>query len=326
MAMLVDGRWDENADQSTIRDGKYVRSDSKFRNWITADGSSGFKAEAGRYHLYVAHWCPWAYRTSIFRKLKGLDGTIGISIASSAQKVQGWKYVEGEEGCTPDTVNGKTYLHEIYSLADPHFNGRPTVPTLWDKVRKTIVSNESADIIRMFNSEFRGVVPETVDYYPEDLRAEIDAVNAQIYGSVNDGVYRTGFAKTQAAYEDSIEALFTTLDTMDARLATQRYLCGDRITEADWRFFATLIRFDLVYHMLFKCARKRICDYPNLWNYTLELYQHPGIAEVTRLDHIKTGYYTCLPAINPTRIIPVTPDAIDYTMRHDRGRLPKASL
>ena len=290
MAMLVNGKWDEDADHNTILDGQYIRSDSKFRHWITADGSSDFKAQTGRYHLYLAHWCPWAYRATIFRKLKGLEDVVSVSIASSSQKEQGWKFVDGEEGCIPDTVNGKVHLHEIYTLADPDFTGRPTVPTLWDKERQTIVSNESADIIRMLNSAFCSLVPDTTDYYPHALRNEIDTVNAQIYETLNDGVYRTGFAKSQSAYEASVAKVFATLDQLETRLAHQRYLCGDQITEADWRLFPTLIRFDLVYYMLFKCAHKRIVEYPNLWNYTLELYQHPGIADIARLDHIKTGY------------------------------------
>lgn len=325
MPMLVDGKWDDSADHSTIKKGQYVRQESKFRNWITADGSSGFKAEAGRYHLYVAHLCPWAYRTRIFRMLNGLEDIIGVSIASSTRKDQGYMFLE-EDGCIPDTVNGKTYLHEIYSLADSTFTGRPTVPTLWDKKRKTIVSNESADIIRMFNSEFLDVVSETIDYYPSDLRTDIDVINEIVYENVNNGVYRTGFAKTQEAYEECVGRLFSTLDDLEIRLGQNRYLCGDRITEADWRLFATLIRFDQVYYLLFKCSQQHIYEYENLWNYTLELYQHPGVAELTQFDHIKAGYYLSMSAINPNHLIPVSSNELDYSAGHNRDRLPKAAI
>lgn len=319
MPMLIDGKWDETASHDTIRDGQYVRPESQFRNWISADGSTGLKAEAGRYHLYVAYNCPWAYRTLLFRKLKGLDDVISLSIAASSRKDQGWMFLD-EEGCIPDTVNGKTYLHEIYSLADSTCTGRPTVPTLWDKERKTIVSNESSEIIRMFNREFRDVVPETVDYYPEELRADIDAINDVVYENINNGVYRAGFAKTQQAYDEWVDRLFSTLDSLEVRLEKSRYLCGNRITEADWRLFATLIRFDPVYYGLFKCSRKHIYEYPNLWNYTLELYQHPGVAQVTRFDHIKRGYYATMHGINPLKIIPVGSAMLDYEAAHNRDR------
>lgn len=322
MPMLVDGKWDVNADHSAIKKGHYVRRESKFRNWITADGSSGFKAEAGRYHLYTAHNCPWAYRTRLFRMLKNLDDAISVSIAPYSSQEQGYTYLE-QDGCIPDTVNGKKYLHEIYSLADPTYTGRPTVPALWDKQQNTIVSNESADIIRMLNSEFWDVVAETVDYYPEELRADIDAINDVVYENVNNGVYRTGFAKTQDAYIECVERLFLTLDDLDKRLGKDRYLCGGQITEADWRLFATLIRFDQVYYLLFKCCKKHIYEYHNLWNYTLELYQHPGVAELTRFDLIKSGYFQTMRALNPNEIVPLSSDQLRYDAAHDRERLSK---
>ena len=318
---MVDGKWDVNADHSTIKKGEYVRRRSQFRDWITADGSSGFKAEPGRYHLYVSHSCPWAYRTRVFRMLKGLEDIISVSIAPYSSEENGWTFTESE-ACIPDTVNGKTYLHEIYTLADPSYTGRPTVPTLWDKKTGTIVNNESAEIIRMFNSAFSEVVPETVDYYPAELRDDIDAINEVVYENVNNGVYRTGFATTQEAYEDCVQRLFSTLDELETRLDNCRYLCGNRITEADWRLFATLIRFDQVYYVLFKCCRKHIYEYPNLWNYTLELYQYPGIAELTRLDLIRSGYFQTMAALNPNGIVPVTTGALDYAKPHDRERLP----
>jgi putative glutathione S-transferase len=323
MAMLVDGKWDEDADHQKIKDGQFLRAESNFRGWITADGSSGFKAEPGRYHLYLAHNCPWAYRARLFLKLKGLEDAISISIAASSRKDQGWMFFE-EEGCIPDTVNGKECLHEIYTLADPTFTGRPTVPTLWDKEKKTIVNNESSEIIRMLNSEFSDVVANDDDWYPESMRPDIDAINEIVYENVNNGVYRCGFAKSQEAYEEWIEKLFSTLDDLEVRLESKRYLCGDRITEADWRLFATLIRFDLVYYVLFKCSRKHIYEYPNLSNYTRELYQYPGVAEVSDLNHFKIGYYHNMPAINPLKLVAVTPQGLDFNLPHDRGRLPKA--
>ena len=323
MAMLVDGKWDPDADHSAIKAGRYVRPESLFRDHITADGSSGFKAEVGRYHLYVAYNCPWAYRALLFRMLKGLEDVIGLSILGSSRKDQGYMFVP-DDGCIPDTVNGKTYLHEIYTMADPLFTGRPTVPVLWDKERGTIVNNESAEIIRMLNSAFRDIVPETTDYYPEDLRSEIDAVNTLVYDTVNNGVYRAGFAKTQEAHIEAVETMFATFDQLDTRLGRQRYLCGDRITEADWRLFATLIRFDHIYYHLFHCSRQHIYEYPNLWNFTLELYQMPGVAALTRFDHIKAGYYLYMPAIHPSAIIPESPRALDYAQRHDRDRFVSA--
>jgi putative glutathione S-transferase len=327
MGLLVDGKWTEE-DPRTNQDGKFVRKDSVFRNWITADGSpgptgdGGFKAEAGRYHLYVTHNCPWAYRTMIFRKLKRLEDMIGVSIACSSRKTEGWTY-DPEEDCIPDTVNGATYLHEVYAKADPHYTGRVTVPTVWDKRRNTIVSNESSEIIRMFNSAFNGLAPETPDYNPRELRAEIEEINAFVYERINNGVYRAGFSGGQEAYDEAFDILFDALDVLDKRLGGQRYLVGDRLTEADWRLFATLIRFDVVYYGLFKCNKRHVYEYPNLWNYTLELYQHPGIADITFFKHIKRGYYNGTQIPNPTRVVPSGP-ALDYWQAHDRGRFPAA--
>ena len=320
MAMLVDGKWDEHADHTTIADGRYERRESLFRDWITADGSSGFAAEPGRYHLYIAHWCPWAYRTAIFRTLKGLEDVVGISVASSSRKEQGWMFVNEHDQST-DAVYGKRYLHELYTLADSGYTGRPTVPTLWDRERQTVVSNESSDIIRMLNDAFDELVPGTPDYYPAELRAEIDAVNAVVYERVNNGVYRAGFATSQEAYDEAIQALFGTLDELEHRLDASRYLCGGQITEADWRLFSTLIRFDQAYYQIFKCSQKHIYEYPNLWNYTLELYQHPGIAEVTHFEDIRIGYFATMPDLNPSGIVPPGPD-LDYLAAHDRERLP----
>ena len=328
MGMMVDGRWDNDASPRTVK-GAFIRPDSVFRNWITADGSagpsgsSGFKAEKGRYHLYVTHNCPWAYRTVLFRTLKGLEDVISIAIAGSDRKDEGWTFTT-EPGTVPDAVNGVFRLHEVYTKANPRYTGPVSVPCLWDKARGTIVNNESSEIIRMFNSAFREIVPDTVDYYPEPLRAEIDAINKVVYDTVNNGVYRCGFATAQEAYEEALDRLFATLDDLEKRLSRERYLVGGRITEADWRLFSTLLRFDLVYYVNFKCNKKHIYEYPNLWNYTLELYQHPGVAEVTNLYHIKRGYFHLMERTNPSGVVPKGPD-IDFTQPHNRDRLKKAA-
>jgi len=321
MPMLVNGVWDDTADHSSTRDGRFVRPESKFRDWISRDGSTGFKAEANRYHLYVSNSCPWAHRTLIFRMLKGLEGIVGVSIATATQKDRGWTFTD-EPGCIPDSVNGKDYLHEIYTLANANATGRPTVPIVWDKKLGTIVSNESSEIIRMFNSAFSDVVPETTDYYPQHLRAEIDAINKTIYKNLNNGVYQTGFATSQQVYEEWVARVFSALDMLEGKLDSRRYLCGDQITEADWRLFVTLVRFDLAYYVHFKCCNRHLYEYPNLWNYTLELYQHPGIAQVTNFEHIKLGYFHAMHAINPTKIIAVTPQVINFKQMHNRERLP----
>jgi len=323
MGRLVDGAWTEDENTSS-KSGKFMRPESVFRNWVTADGSAGpsggdgFKAEPGRYHLYVSHNCPWAYRAVLFRRLKGLEDQISIAISASSRKDEGWTYVP-EDGCIPDDVNGVTYLHEAYTKADPQYTGRVTVPTLWDKERGTVVNNESSEIIRMFNSAFDDVGATGPDFYPEELRDEIDAVNEDVYAYINNGVYRCGFATTQEAYEEAFDNLFNTLDAMEERLSNQRYLAGDKLTEADWRLFSTLLRFDIVYYGLFKCNKKHIYEYPNLWNLTLELYQYPGVAEITDLDHIKQGYYANMQRLDVKGFVPKGPD-LDFTQPHDRDR------
>jgi putative glutathione S-transferase len=299
--------------------GHFERPAAAFRQWVRADGSSDFRAEAGRYHLYVSLACPWAHRTLILRRLKGLEEAISVSIVDPIMGRDGWVF-SGGPGCIPDSVNGARFLHQVYTAAVPEFDGRVTVPVLWDKVTRTIVNNESSEIVRMLNSEFDAFGDASVDFYPERLRSEIDEVNELVYRNVNNGVYRAGFATTQQAYEVAVGQLFATLDTLEIRLGTRRFLVGDRITEADWRLFTTLVRFDPVYHGHFKCNLRRLVDYPNLWNTTLELYQVPGVAETVDMDHIKGHYYRSHESINPTRVVPVGPE-IDYAQPHDRARL-----
>jgi len=322
MGVLIEGQWsDQELPQETGASGAFQRIDSVFRNRITADGSSGFKAEEGRYHLYVAYGCPWAHRTLIFRALKKLEGAISVSHAIPGLKAQGWTFEANPAfpECVPDTVNGFHYLHEAYSASEPRYTGKVTVPTLWDKKTKRIVNNESSEIIRMLNSEFRGIAGDDTDYYPAPLRAEIDRLNDVIYRTVNNGVYRCGFARSQEAYEAAYDALFATLDELEARLGRQRYLVGHQITEADWRLFPTLVRFDVAYNSLFKCNRQRIADFPNLLNYMRELYQVPGIAATVKPRHYVINYWS-IARVNPTGIIPKgTP--VDYTKPHDRARL-----
>ncbi len=323
MGLLVDGQWQDRWYDTEETGGRFVRRDSAFRNWITPDGTvgpsggDGFSAEAGRYHLYVSLACPWAHRTLIFRSLKGLRELISVSVVHWHMGAQGWKFEEAD-GATPSGLNGEARLHEVYSRADPRYSGRVTVPVLWDKQRQTIVSNESAEIIRMFNSAFADLAVPGPDLYPHDLREAIDAVNKRIYDDVNNGVYKAGFATSQASYEAAYEALFDTLDWLDERLSRQRYLTGERITEADWRLFTTLLRFDPVYVGHFKCNRNRLIDLPNLWGYTRELYQVPGIAETVDLHHIKQHYYASHESINPTGVVPLGPD-VDFTRPHGRG-------
>jgi putative glutathione S-transferase len=322
MGVLIDGAWrDEELPQETAQSGDFRRVDSAFRDRITTDGASGFKAEAGRYHLYVAYGCPWAHRTLIFRALKKLENAISVAYAVPGIKTQGWTYEANPAfpECVPDTVNGFHYLHEAYTASDPRYTGKVTVPTLWDKKARRVVNNESSEIIRMLNSEFRGIAGDDTDYYPTELRAEIDRINDVIYKTVNNGVYRCGFARSQAAYEAAYDALFQTLDELEARLGKQRYLVGHQLTEADWRLFPTLVRFDVAYNSLFKCNRQRIADYPNLLNYMRELYQVPGIAGTVRARHYVINYWS-IARVNPTGIIPKgTP--VDYTQPHNRGRL-----
>jgi glutathionyl-hydroquinone reductase len=321
MGILYDGRWrDEELPQEAGKAGEFLRADSGFRDHVTADGSSGFKAETGRYHLYVAHGCPWAHRTLIYRSLKKLNDAITVAYAIPGLKRQGWTFEDNPAfpDCTPDRVNGFHYLHEAYSATNPRYTGKITVPTLWDKKTKRIVNNESSEIIRMLNSEFGAVGADTTDFYPAPLRAEIDRVNERAYATVNNGVYRCGFARSQAAYEAAYDALFATLDELEARLGRQRYLVGNQITEADWRLFPTLVRFDVAYFSLFKCNRNRIADYSNLLNYMRELYHVPGIAETVKARYYVINYYS-ITRVNPTGIIPKgTP--VDYEQPHDRMR------
>ena len=322
MGVLVDGQWrDEELPTETGASGDFRRVDSRFRDRITADGSSGFKAEAGRYHLYVAYTCPWAHRAQIFLALKKLERAISVAYAIPGLREQGWSFERNPQfpDCTPDTVNGFRYLHQAYTASEPRYTGKVTVPTLWDTKTRRIVNNESSEIIRMLNSEFRGIAGDDTDYYPEHLRGEIDRVNDLIYANVNNGVYRCGFARSQAAYEEAYDALFATLDELEARLSRQRYLVGRQITEADWRLFPTLVRFDVAYFSVFKCNQRRIADYPNLSNYTRELYQMPGIAATVKPRYYVMGYWS-IRKVNPTGIIPKgTP--VDLDTPHDRARL-----
>ncbi len=307
--------------RETAGDGSFVRQRSRFREWVTADGSSGFPAEAGRYHLYVSYACPWAHRTIIFRKLKRLEETISMSVVDPIRDERGWAFRD-VPGAGPDAINGFEFLAQAYLATDPEFDRRVTVPVLWDRERKQIVNNESSDIIRMLNSEFDACGAAEVDFYPEPLRAEIERINEKVYRCINNGVYRAGFATRQPAYEEAFNALFRTLDELEQLLSAQRFLVGDRLTEADWRLFTTLVRFDPVYHGHFKCNLKRLIDYPQLWSYLRELYQHPGVAETVNMDHIKRHYYVTHTRINPTGIVPTGP-WIDFMQPHDRERFAK---
>jgi putative glutathione S-transferase len=316
--MLVEGEWKIEGQQWN-EDGRFVRSRTSFRNRVTADGSSGFPAEAGRYHLYVAWACPWAHRTAIMRRLKRLEDVIGLSAVGSFMGEDGWAFYD-EPGVIPDTVNGAYYLREVYTKADPGYTGRVTTPVLWDKGRETIVNNESREIVRMLDTEFGEFGTTDADFLPEDLRDDIDATIDAIYEPINNGVYRSGFATSQEAYDEAVTGVFDALDHWEEVLSDRRYLCGDRITEADWCLFPTLVRFDSVYHGHFKCNLRRIVDYPNLWGYTKDLYQQPSVAETVNMDHIKKHYYGSHETINPTRIVPKGP-ILDFTEPHDRGRL-----
>ena len=323
MGLLQEGKWVDQWYDTKSTNGRFVRKAPQFRNWVTADGAAGpsgkggFKAEPGRYHLYVSLACPWAHRTLIVRALKGLEKMISVSVVHWYMAENGWTFDVGD-GVVPDTVNGAQFLHQVYTKAKPDYSGRVTVPVLWDKHTKTIVSNESPEIIRMFNAAFDEVGAVQGDYYPEHLRSEIDALNDRIYTTVNNGVYRCGFATTQAAYEEAITPLFDTLDWLEDILSRKRYLTGGQITEADWRLFTTLIRFDPVYVGHFKCNIRRIADYPNLSNYLRDLYQQPGISRTVNMEHIKRHYYESHTSINPSRVVPKGPD-IDYETPHDRG-------
>ena len=321
MGYLERGVWRDAWYDTRATGGEFVRRESQFRSRVTADGASGFPAEQGRYHLYVSAACPWAHRTLIVRALKGLEEAISISIVHPLMLEHGWTFSD-EPGCVPDTINGFQYLHQVYSKAQTDYSGRVTVPVLWDRKTGAIVNNESSEIIRMLNGEFNAFARwPALDLYPEPLRADIDRVNELVYASINNGVYRCGFATTQAAYERAFDALFSALDAIEARLAATRYLVGGRITEADWRLFTTVVRFDAVYHGHFKCNLRRIADYPNLSNYMRELYQVPGIADTVNMDHIKRHYYGSHRRINPAGIVPKGP-VIDFNAPHDRARLP----
>jgi len=318
MGRLVDGVWRDEWYDTKSTGGRFVRKESAFRDQVRADGSTPFAPAAGRYHLYVSYACPWAHRTLILRKLEGLEEAISLSVVDPFMGEDGWWFGTESEGATPDHVNGKRFLHEVYTAADPKYTGRVTVPVLWDRERRTIVNNESAEIIRMLNAEFAGIAKSDVDYYPEPLRAEIDAVNEYVYPRINNGVYRCGFATTQDAYEEAFAELFEGLDHLEERLGRQRYLVGDRITEADWRLFTTLVRFDAVYVGHFKCNRQRIADFPNLSGYLRELYQVPGVAETVHFTHIKRHYYESHGTINPTGVVPLGP-TLDLDAPHGRG-------
>ncbi|MCG8312940.1 MAG: glutathione S-transferase family protein [Pseudomonadales bacterium] len=323
MGLLIEGRWHTDWYDTKSTGGKFVRKASNFRNWITPDGKAGlsgtggFPAEAGRYHLYVSLACPWAHRTLIFRELKGLQQMISVSVVNAYMGDEGWTFNPGD-GVVEDTVNHQQRLYEIYKLADSEYTGRVTVPVLWDKKQNTIVNNESAEIIRMFNSAFDHLGATPGDYYPETLRQEIDALNDLIYDNVNNGVYKAGFATTQDAYSEAVANVFGVLDQLEQRLSDQRYLLGSHITEADWRLFTTLIRFDAVYVGHFKCNLKRLADYPAISNYVRDLYQQPGIADTVNIDYIKAHYYQSHVTINPTGVVPLGPE-LDFTRPHDRN-------
>jgi putative glutathione S-transferase len=325
MGLLVDGQWQDTWYQTEESKGHFVRSTAQFRNWITADGSAGisgrdgFKAEAGRYHLYVSYACPWANRTLIFRKIKGLENMISLSVVHWHMAEYGWTFEQGD-GVISDPIHHAKVLSDIYLQANNIYSGRVTVPVLWDKTNNTIVSDESSDIIRMFNNAFEDIGATETDFYPETLQTEIDVLNQRIYDTVNNGVYKAGFATTQKAYEEAVIPLFETLDWLEHRLDSKRYLIGDKITEADWRLFTTLVRFDAVYVGHFKCNLKRLVDYPNLWAYTRELYQYPGVAETVNMHHIKHHYYGSHDTINSTGIVPIGPE-VDLYEPHNRHLL-----
>lgn len=326
MGQLINGKWSDEWYDTKSTDGKFKRTTAGFRNWITADGSPGptgvgrFKAQSGRYHLYVSYACPWAHRVLIFRQLKDLIDHISVDVVHPDMMGEGWSLSTDFPGTTGDSLFGKTRLHQIYTQAEAQVSGRVTVPILWDKQTGTIVSNESSEIIRMLNSAFDGLTGNSADFWPVDLHNDIEPINARIYSTLNNGVYKSGFATTQPAYDEAVTTLFDTMDWLEDHLQSNRYLLGDRITEADWRLFPTLIRFDPVYHTHFNCNRKWLREYANLWAYTRELYQWPGVALTTHFDHIVRHYHYSHETINPYRIIPINP-VIDYDQPHGRGNL-----
>lgn len=324
MGKLIDGVWRDVWYDTKSTGGKFVRENAKFRNWITADGKNApngqaYEAQAGRYHLYVSYACPWAHRTLIFRRLKGLEDMISLSVVHPFMGSNGWTFRHGD-GVIPDPIHHAEFLHQVYTAADPRFTGRVTVPVLWDKQTATIVSNESSEIIRMFNSAFDHLGAKPGDFYPEALRESIESINERVYRTVNNGVYECGFATSQQAYEEAFVALFETLDWIEHRLSEQRYLAGEVITEADWRLLTTLLRFDSVYYSHFKTNLRRIVDYPNLWAYTRELYQVPGVRGTVHMDHIKQHYYRSHSSINPTGIVPMGP-LLDFDEPHRREEM-----
>lgn len=329
MGMLADGHWVDKWYDTKSTDGAFKRSEAQFRNWVTADGSpgptgeGGFKAESGRYHLYISHACPWANRTMIFRSLKRLEDHIDVSVVHPDMLSDGWTFSDDFPGATGDRLFGSDFARDIYLRAKPDMTGRVTVPILWDKDRDTIVSNESAEIIRMFNTAFNGITGDRQDFYPDALRDQIDGLNTRIYDAVNNGVYKAGFATSQQAYDSAVHTLFAALDWIEDILSRNRYLTGDSITEADWRLFPTIARFDAVYHQHFKCNRARIIDYPNLWGWARELYQWPGIRDVVHFDHFIRHYHYSHDSINPHRIIPIGPQ-IDWDTPHGREALRAA--
>lgn len=329
MGLLVNGKWVDEWYDTATTGGSFVRTTAQFRNWITSDGHGGtsgvggFIAEAGRYHLYVSSACPWAHRTLIFRALKGLEGLIGVSVVNPYMGDHGWTF-EQAPGVVADPVLQAQYLYEVYLRAAPNYTGRVTVPVLWDLRRDTIVSNESGEIIRMLNQAFDGIGATEGDYAPAALLSQIDEINTRIYDTINNGVYKTGFATEQQVYENAVAALFESLDELEQRLSRQRYLLGDRVTEADWRLFTTLLRFDAVYHGHFKCNLRRLVDYPNLWGFTRELYQWPGVAATVNMRHIKEHYYGSHPTINPNGIVPAGP-ILDFALSHGRAELPTSN-
>ena len=323
MGYLINGDWHDKG-RDTAADGSFIRPDAKVRNWITATGEpgptgiGGFKAEAGRYHLYIAHSCPWAHRTMIFRRLKGLEKMISVSVVNAISGANGWTFAEGP-GVVPDPEFAAAFLYEIYQQSDSTYTGQVTVPTLWDRAQKALVSNESGEIIRMFNSAFDDIGATEGDYYPQELRAEIDSINELVYGAINNGVYRVGFATSQEAYEAAYEKLFAALDQLEEHLTTRTYLVAEQLTEADWRLFTTLIRFDLAYYGPFKCNKRRLVDYQNLWDYTRALYQVPGVAQTVDPFAIKQHYYASSKMLKPTGIVGLGPD-IDFDEPSSRGQ------
>jgi putative glutathione S-transferase len=325
MGMMVDGVWRDSGPDTRISGGAFVRAESAFRSRVTADGSSGFAAAAGRYHLYVSYACPWAHRTLVVRALKGLEDALRVSAVDPDNVQNGWAFT-GARGTTLDRANGCRFLYEVYKLARPDYTGRVTVPVLWDPATRTIVNNESSEIIRMLNSEFDAFATRPFpDLHPPELRAEIDAVNDRIYRAVNNGVYRAGFATAQDKYDEAVIALFESLDWLEARLAAQRWLCGNRFTEADVRLWTTLVRFDAVYYGHFKCNLRRLVDYPALWGFTRDVYALPGVAATADLAQIKDHYYGAQVRVNPTRIVPKGP-LLDFAAPHDRARLGPAPV